>query len=196
MKHVITVPAPLLRAARLYQPQQDIRHYLNGVHLNPEGYIESTDGRSAFRAPCEACKSLDKPIILRIQASGVGRGDELAHIYLDDNGLGWITFGDFDDERRDNAGMVVRVMVQTIDGNFPDLKKVYPDESRPVDPVSEIGVDSELVNQAGQAIKALGFRYTHLRLGFSSESRAISAQATQVKDGYDHLIMIMPVRLD
>ena len=37
-------------------PKNDIRHYLNGLHYDPRGYLEVTDGRRLLRMPASAAE--------------------------------------------------------------------------------------------------------------------------------------------
>lgn len=193
MKHIITVPSRLLRAARLFQAGDDIRSYLRGVYLNRKGYIEASNGHMAFRAPCEACKSLSESVILRIQGSTVGKRDEDARIYLN-AGLGWMTFGNGDDpDRLDNFGLTVRLNVAAInDERFPDMDKMFTPH-RYTQPTSEIGINGDYIAVAGKAAVALGAPRPHMRFRFNGAHNTIWVDTPASK--YPHTMLIMPVRL-
>ena len=45
---IITVPTDLLRAALICASTEQARYYLNGVYVDPLGYIVSTDGHRLF----------------------------------------------------------------------------------------------------------------------------------------------------
>lgn len=194
MKHIITVPSRLLRAARLFQAGDDIRYYLRGVFLNRNGYIEASNGHIAFRAQCDACKKLPESLILRIQGSAVGKGDEEARIYLDDSGMGWMTFGksEGDKDRTDSYGMRVRLNIATIDGRYPDMEKMFTPPAK-MEPVSEIGINGDYIAVAGKAAVALGSPRPQMRFRLNGAVGAIWVDAPVSK--YSHTMLIMPCDL-
>ena len=44
----LPVPAAMLRAALICASTEQVRYYLNGVYVDPKGYLVSTDGHRAF----------------------------------------------------------------------------------------------------------------------------------------------------
>jgi DNA polymerase III sliding clamp (beta) subunit (PCNA family) len=45
---IITIPTDLLRAALICASTEKVRYYLNGVYVDPLGYVVSTDGHRLF----------------------------------------------------------------------------------------------------------------------------------------------------
>ena len=196
MKHIINVPSPLIRAARLFQADNDPRFCLRGIHLSKAGYIESTNGHSAFRAPCEACKELDESIIIRVQGSGVGKKNEEARIHLDDSGLGWITFGESGKpDRTDSHGITARVNIHKVTAiKFVDLERIFETMRKKPAPVESIGISAEYIELAGKAAKALGATLPQLIFTFSGAQDVIFARSAWSEIKYPHEIAIMPVQ--
>ncbi len=47
---ILTIPTDILRAALICASTEEARHYINGVYVDPLGYVVSTDGHRLFCA--------------------------------------------------------------------------------------------------------------------------------------------------
>lgn len=110
----LTVPTDRLRAALICASTEQIRYYLNGVYVDPKGYLVSTDGHRLF------CGKLDLPgdsncepdsfggwIIPRDTLKRALQGYKAAMIEISPTRVGDIA-------------------CQPIDGTFPDWRRVIP----------------------------------------------------------------------
>lgn len=65
------IPAAIIRAAQIFVDKNEVRWYLRGLHFNPRGYIEATNGHFAIRIECEECKRLSAPILVNIKGTKI-----------------------------------------------------------------------------------------------------------------------------
>lgn len=115
----ITVNADMLRAALICASTEQARYYLNGVYVDPKGYLVSTDGHRLF------CGKID------LMTQGEGGGLSIAP----DSFEGWIIPSDA--IKRALAGYKQQTIdiapdrlgdlaCKPVDGSFPDWRRVVP----------------------------------------------------------------------
>lgn len=129
----IDIPITALRAAMLFAAKQDVRYYLNGLHIildgTGSGQIQATDGHRAI-----VIRLLDVPAV----SLSVIIPAALVETLLKAKGSKKATyvFLDIPANERDNRGSSftlreplysgAAVAGQTIDGVFPDMQRVVP----------------------------------------------------------------------
>ena len=107
----IEVPTAYLKAALVCASTEQVRYYLNGVYVDPKGFLVSTDGHRMFcgRIDLAGVPAFDGWIIPRdvIKRALTSYKDETITIAPD-------RVGD--------------IACQPIDGTFPDWRRVVPTE--------------------------------------------------------------------
>lgn len=107
----ITIPADYLRAALICASTEKVRYYLNGVYVDPEGFLVSTDGHRAFVGKIDLTDvpAFDGWIIPRDVIKRAITGYKAHDIVISPTRTGDIA-------------------CQPIDGVFPDWRRVVPSE--------------------------------------------------------------------
>ena len=106
-----------LRAADEFRAKGDVRHYLNGIHINKD-FVQATNGNVAIQMNSEVKTRLD--VIVRFKGKipksayttklEFSKGKNIAYHY-------------------DNMDELISVQIFSIEeGKFPDFKRVIPDE--------------------------------------------------------------------
>ena len=112
MSFTIEIPTDILKAAALCASTDQHRYYINGVFLDPRGYLVSTDGHRLFAAQIELGSEpipADGIIIpnAAIKKALTGYKDVIITLTAD-------RLGD--------------TVYQPVDGTYPDWKRVVPTE--------------------------------------------------------------------
>jgi DNA polymerase III subunit beta len=109
---IITVPAAMLRAALVCASTEQARYYLNGVYVDPKGFLVSTDGHRAFvgRIDIDADQApFDGWIIPRDAIKLALAGYKADTIEITQTRVGVVS-------------------CKPVDGSFPDWRRVIPTE--------------------------------------------------------------------
>lgn len=115
----ITVNADMLRAALICASTEQARYYINGVYVDPKGYLVSTDGHRLF------CGKID------LDAQGPDRDQSIAP----DSFEGWIIPSDaikraltgYKQQTIDVApDRLGDLACKSVDGSFPDWRRAVP----------------------------------------------------------------------
>lgn len=110
------IQSKLIRAALVCAAKNDVRYYLNGIHITPK-YIEATNGHVALRM--EHGIRTKKNIIVQFEGSVPLKAETTELIFSKEpiaihrNGL----------ERR-----ISITGIKLVDGRFPDMERVIPDK--------------------------------------------------------------------
>lgn len=187
----IDLPAKLLRAAKQYQAVRDVRSYLEGTLLHPDGHIAATNGHAMFWAQCDEAKLLDNALIMQI-CGAVPASAETAHIALHlEEKAGYMWFSDAFGISVPKSGRKTFRAFSLIDGTYPDLERVLP-KGEPV-ATEAIGINPEYIGKANAALKALGARYPTVEM----QLRGINSSIEMLLKGTDYnaKVIVMPVRL-
>jgi len=107
----LPVPASMLRAALICASTEQARYYLNGVYVDPKGYLVSTDGHRAFigKIDLSGARAFDGWIIPRDAIKRALTGYKADVIEISPTRCGDIA-------------------CQPVDGFYPDWRRVVPDE--------------------------------------------------------------------
>lgn len=107
----IEVPTAMLKAALICASTEKVRYYLNGVYVDPKGFLVSLDGARMFcgKIDLEGVPEFDGWIICRDTIKRALTGYKAATITISPNCVG-------------------SILCQPIDGIFPDWWRVVPTE--------------------------------------------------------------------
>lgn len=190
----INLPAKLLKASAYFQAKNDIRYYLEGVHLNKEGFIEATNGHILLRCSCDEVKELDENIIINIGGGAIPSRAHMAVLTIDiDTMDGRVVFMDGYENMLKKHGVIDGRFLSVVDGTFPDTKKVLKGIIGKPKVVESIGINAEYMSTVGKASKALGCSYPVAEFVFYGKEKPIKAY---IKNTYcDAMALIMPCHL-
>lgn len=186
----IKLPAGLLRAAAIFRANGDARYYLNGIHINPDGFIESSDGHTGFRGECEKAKFLSEPLILDINGNIPKIADtaELVSISEDE---GFLWFFRACGTLVESKGFPVRLWVRLVtDCKFPNLGALM-DKHKPA-PASRVIFDTSYLVRLDKAAQAIGGRHTSATFELAGERGP--AAATIRANGHTAKVLVMSMR--
>lgn len=107
----ITIPTNLLKAALICASTEKVRYYLNGVYVDPKGFLVATDGHRLFCGKIDLTDvaAFDGWIIPRDAIKRALTGYKQATIEISPTRVGDIT-------------------TQPIDGTYPDWQRIIPSE--------------------------------------------------------------------
>jgi hypothetical protein len=105
----LDIPADILRAALVCVSTEETRYYLNGVYVDPKGFLVSTDGHRAFvgKFSLEGVPAFDGWIMPRDAVKRALTGYKADTITIAPDRVG-------------------PVMCAPIDGTFPDWRRIVP----------------------------------------------------------------------
>ena len=176
----IALPTDFLRAALVCASTEKSRYYLNGVYLDPTGWIVATDGHRLFAARCPAVRALPEGLILprdTVKAAlAKSRRIDATLVAL---GGGCYTL---------DAGPKT-VLFTPIDGHFPDWRRVVPTEASIGGPAH---FDPDYYCDLGVMAKALECGKT----GFYVKQYPLDACPVTFGTRRDCFAVIMPFRVD
>lgn len=174
----ILVDASKFKSASVCKSVKDIRFYLNGIFLAPNGDAVGTDGHcmtiasKAFTAP---------------------QGFEGLVVGLNTEVPKKCEFVEFDTETklaRFLNGVAEQIAVsafEVIDGRYPDYNRVVP---KKIQTVESIGLDVKIVSKGLKVFHSV--KYTGLKFEFYGADSAIKLTHPQHPDV---LMIVMPCRL-
>lgn len=186
----LSLPARLMRAAMHFQAKGDVRYYLNGIHFDPAGFINATNGHILFRAECEEAKELDAPLILGIQGKIPAKAITANLTISDDNQTGSMWFQDAHGKPIMKLGLKDGRFFEVIDGKFPDVDRVLP-KGDPV-PTESFGVNSSYMAIVAEAAKAIGISYPIVKVNLRGENEPLEINLKGPE--LDATVIIMPAR--
>ena len=107
----LPVPAAMLRAALICASTEQARYYLNGVYVDPKGYLVSTDGHRAFigKIDLTGAPAFDGWTIPRDAIKRAMTGYKVDVIEISPTRCGDIA-------------------CQPVDGSYPDWRRVVPSD--------------------------------------------------------------------
>lgn len=186
-----SIPAKLVRAAMIFQARQDVRYYLNAIHINMDGHIEATNGHIMFRAECEEAKDLGESLIVSISGKVPARAHTAKFIFMDDErDVGLVIFEDGIGRPIRKTSVVDGRTFERVDGKFPDCGRIVPTD--PLKPVEQFGVNASYIAKVAEAGKALGSGspVVSIKLRGANEILEIDINSPV----YNAKCLIMPVR--
>lgn len=191
----ITLPAALLRAASHFQAKDDIRYYLNGILIDPAGYIVATNGHIMIRCECEEAKQISKQTIVQIKGKIPAKAHE-AHLlfYAEEEGVISYSAKGY---KQPKAVVDARHFFKVIDGKYPDVDRVIPKtDLEPVDKISFNGAYAGLVGKAAAELKykSSDIHCQQITPQFRGQNTAICFDVSSA-DHPNCLAIVMPARI-
>ena len=179
VKKEITVSATAFRAADNCKAKGDIRYYLNGVYLDKNGAVVSTDGSMLFKAAGHV--DSDSSLIVDVKHKIPKKADTLRFRILDDE-EGIV-------DCLHNGAPICSFYFEIINGKFPNYEDVIAANDKD-DPVSEIGVNPTLLQLASKVMGGGS------KMKFGGQGTAIKVTPIGGElAGLDAEIYLMPMRL-
>lgn len=184
------LPAKMLKAAQLFEAKNDIRYYLNGVHLDKEGSrICGTNGHMLIACKDGGVKDLPQSMIIKVQGA-VPASAETAYLTPIDDQKGFLSFFKASGAPVNKLGAQHRLFYDVIEGKYPDVDKVLP--GKKTESVSSIGINAEYMGEIAKAAKSLGIGVPQVRLSFEGEQKVIGVTLMGESDVQ---IALMPCRV-
>ena len=176
----------MLNSALVFTAKKDIRYYLNGINIYFKAdrirAISATDGHTAqlLSVGANEDKNIKDYESIIISNEDVKR---VAAIYTD--------------KQTDDVSVAeILTHIVPVDGNYPDITRVIPDESASNED-QVIGIDYKYLARINVSLTKLSkgakVKCSHAKFTFKGPDKAIRVDAT-VSDG-NALIIIMPARL-
>lgn len=191
----ISLPAPAIKAAMLFQAQGDIRYYLNGILLDPAGFIVATNGHYLIKIACKEVKRLKQKYVINIYGAKIPAKADRVHFHPDKNGeLGTITMSNSIDQIMDQSRFF-RV-VENGGKQYPDYDRVIPcRKTNPPKAVEKISFNMDYAATIAEAMKALspGMKQPCAILYFMGEDKSIRVSPQSIS--FDVDIILMPARI-
>ena len=152
----ITVDFPAFIGVMTAKAKKDDRYYLEGVFIDPRGYLVATDGKRLF---CAAVAEGAGPYIILVIGKAPTKFD---HAVFDTDDLCVSFF-------KDDGSPLGNLPISLIDAQYPDWKRAV--DGFDVKAVEEIGVDLTFIADAAKVAKAYGKPYG--RFEFHGASHAM-----------------------
>lgn len=171
----------LLESALIFQARNDVRYYLNGIFFMPDGRIASTDGHRAFIGGRHDNK-LTKNMIIKIGKSPTKRYDYA----IIDTKSKIATY-------HDEAGVMVGAGIcEEIDGRFPDIDRVIPNETKAAE---EIGFNAGYLVDIEKVAKLFNPKFCCVKFELNGNTNA-EVCCLSAPSGETAKIVVMPMRID
>ena len=170
-----------LRAAKVCQAKNDVRYYLNGIHIY-KNKIEATNGHIAVQMTM--VNRIKRNLILNIQGPIPKKAQDSVFVFGKDNFV----------KHYDSFGSLIKIsVVDVIDGKYPDLNKTMPSNFKSVTTIGVntgyLGLFSEMFDQRFGEVA---------RLAFAGENGVmlLTSNSQYINDEYgDPKFLVMPTRL-
>ena len=169
---MIRISRPEFMCAILCAAKNDVRYYFNGICIDREGFVVSTDGHRMFVGKA---MTDDETVIVSVKYKAPAKFD---HVLIDVQ-YNMATFCD------SNSDTVQQSPLEIIDGCYPDWRRVARYEE---DKLSEIGLDLQYLNDAAKAAKYFGERKAKIKM--QSFDRAVHIHFPN-----DAYMIVMPGRV-
>ena len=186
----------MLTACLAIAPKNDVRYYLNGIHIKQDSngsIIEATDGNRivCFKSDSKLCQAMDFDCILdvkyvkllvdKIKAMGYDKLD-IYNVCVTDISTEYLTF-DID-------------RVDLIDGKYPDTKRVMWQDSLNMNTIYEIGVDARFLADIVKISKPFtSKKHQPIKMEFKEALASTRITIPTNIDGLSCVMYIMPCRL-
>lgn len=182
----IKLPKCALLALIAFQAKKDIRYYLNGICLYPNGEAAATDGhRMIYITGLEPWGSNgDENVIISFDQKVPGGKWEYVIIDTEVCMAEYIT---------SESHVAAFSMVSVADGRFPDVQRVIP-KGEP-EPASSIGFNAKYINAAAKTARLFSPRFESIRFDLYGNTNAAVATVKSL-DGITAKIIVMPMRID
>lgn len=192
----ILIPAKIISAAKIFQAKDDMRYYLNGIHFDPRGYVEATNGHYAIRIECEECKRLPKKMILDIKGAKIpAKAKDLEFVSMGTKS-GVILMRGIQTYRNFKSPIILDDVrsFKLINGVFPELDRMMP-KSEHLEAVEMIGINANYMKDIAEAQRILnGSRaFSGIEMLFRGESSIIEINIPS--PFYKAKVLLMPMKV-
>ncbi len=171
-----------LRAAKVCQAKDDVRYYLNGIHIY-KNKIEATNGHIAVQMTMT--NRIKRDLILNIQGQIPKNAQDSVFVFGRDNFV----------KHYDSFGWLIKIsVVDVIDGKFPDINKKMPSNFKSI---TTIGVNTGYL---GLFSKMFDHKFGETaRLKFTGENGVmlLTSESAPINNDYGNpKFLVMPTRMD
>lgn len=181
-----TVSAQIVRAMQACAGKKDVREYLNGICFRAGGIIEASNGHIAARAVPHDDRRRYFTTTSRDEPEDRPADRIVAIDAAIPKGAKQVTFGPTPYVCRTDTGKLYGF--DFVQGEFPDLSRVYPDES-PTEIPGGMGIDPRYLAAIAKVFpRPVAMRYTE-------RGRPLLLSDPDV-DGYRLDMLIMPCRIN
>lgn len=178
----IKLPRCALIALLSFQAKKDIRYYLNGICLYPEGSAAATDGhRMIYITGLDKWKGKENIIINFEQKIPTSKYDEV--IIDTTKGIAQYLLNDV---------LMAFSLITIVGGRFPDVHRVIP-KAEP-QPVSAMGFNATYIDAVCKTAKQFNSRFESVKFDFFGETSPCVATVTN-HEGITAKMVVMPMRL-
>lgn len=179
---VMKINSKQLRAAKVCQAKDDIRYYLNGIHIY-KNKIEATNGHIAVQMTMK--NRIKRDLILNIQGPIPKSAQDSVFVFGKDNFV----------KHYDEFGSLLKIsVVDVIDGRFPDVTRIIPTNFKRVATIgvetSYIGLFSKMFEQKFAGCAKLNFSGDNCAMLLTSTNGKINEEYGNPK------FVVMPMRVD
>lgn len=197
---ILLAPMRTLKAHNLTKAKNDVRYYLNGIAFVKDE-IWSTSGHVGLRSSNLLNPEIMKNdrIIVSIGRLSTVRGIETAVIDTDAGIVYYIP--QVIEKRADldeidyKATRLDVATVELVDGNYPDLDRVYPPAQSKAEGVPLISFNAEYLALPMAIGKALGMKFKTTVIAFQGDNTKAATFTLTEPSGSTHQLVIMPVRM-
>lgn len=177
----IKVSKILLESALIFQAKKDIRYYLNGICFKADGRVCSTDGHRAFVGGKHEGE-LKEDVILSVTKSPTKSYDYA----IIDTDSGVVTY------HNKHTIQVGVGMVSVVDGRFPDIDRIIPEETSATE---KIWFNSSYLSDVEKAAKLFNPKYKFVLFELNGHTNATVAKLKSAH-GDTASIIVMPMSID
>lgn len=170
----------LLESALIFQARNDVRYCLNGICFMPDGRIASTDGHRAFVGGSHD-NELAENVIIKIGKPPTKRYD---YAIIDTKSK----IATYHDE---TGVMVGSGICEEIDGRFPDIDRVIPQQTLPTE---EIGFNDGYLVDVEKVAKLFNPKFCCVKFELNGNTNA-AVCCLSAPSGETAKIVVMPMRL-
>ncbi|EEH8063279.1 hypothetical protein G3R67_003418 [Salmonella enterica subsp. enterica serovar Agona] len=159
------------QSATLCRGKNDTRHYVNGVHLDAEGFIVATDGAILFtgKVETEASESITVDVLGKAPS-------KFDYVEIDSTSAKFYS---------DKAGFLSALAVRFVDCRYPDWRRVTKFTEGQISSIAFAGSYLHLLEKAG---KFYGKKSVKLEFQSATDACRIALSDTD-------FIVLMPVRI-
>lgn len=176
---IIYAPVEALRAHALTQAKNDVRYYLNAVHLKGNT-IQTTNGHVALSSVHGLVNAPEEGVILKISTPPSGRTFSTAVIDTDAGIVYWTSA--IADKPKDLAEYDFRKMrgavgtVDVVDARYPDIDRLIAGQKAGAKAVTEIKVASEYLGLIEKLGKKFGAKMPFADLHFAAKDQPLRVE--------------------
>ena len=177
------IESKLLRAAKCCQAKDDVRFYLNGIHIY-KNIVEATNGHVAVQMTMK--KKIRGNFILNVRGSIPAKAKFTKFEFNKAETIA---------KHYDIFGSLIQVScVDVIDGNFPDVNRIIPTEFKPVDHVGfntgYVGIFSKMFGNSNMGSAKFQFGGETACALLTSTNGIVNEEFGNPK------FLVMPMRID